>query len=350
MYLRNPQLATSKILVNSISCKLQQIINYTRGFSASAFSPVGRKVVFGYDDGTIRIFDCVTKSETLTPKTDVRSIRAVTFSPDGQRFAVKRCLASEARPRPSVNGPGHYLQLLEIETLAVIWDVKTEDLDRIAFSPTGDTIACRERYGYVYLFRAATGQRFHKLSNNELLSGPLEFSPDGLSILVAESDIMFRPSTLKILDAGTGRNLARVNYHSPALERFPSERAIRAGFLPDGQSVWFCSSERVELWDLRTNTSSELIRFPNTNNSMIPMVAASPDGCSFAWCDRYPLAPNILHIYHVNLAAGNVVQRTMVNLKHNAQTIAVSCDGRHIMSVGVNYVYMWDVKVEWKRD
>ena len=329
--------ATPAVPVKKMSCKLQQTINHFGIVTAVAFSPTGRKVVFGSAHGTIRILDRVTEIETLRLKGDMRIIKGITFSPDGQKIAVRSSLSDDTISAV-LDQPRHCLQLLGTKKRVVIWEIKTKPLDCVAFSPTGDTIACNERHGYLYLFNATTGKRLRKLSTDKMLSGLLQFSLDGLSILVAKKRHGSEFSMLQVLDVATGRSLARYAYPSPELERGTSKCAIQAGFLPDGQGIWFCSSERVELWNFKTNASIAVIQLPHRTKFII---AASLDGHIFTWNDRHAEASKRLCIYQVDLAAGNIVQSTMVDLKHRAKILTVSPDGRNIISVSFNSVCVW---------
>ena len=57
------------------------------GSTSVAFSPDGRRIVWGSKDSTVKVWDAATGPEALTLKGHTGRVRSVAFSPDGQRIA-----------------------------------------------------------------------------------------------------------------------------------------------------------------------------------------------------------------------------------------------------------------------
>ena len=145
------------------------------GVSAIAFSPDGKKIAGGSDEGTIWLQHLDTGRIRHFPPIHTQNVLSVVFSPDG------RMLASGSRDR----------------TIG-IWDIETGKLRRhlighteavniVVFSPDGKTLASGSSDQTVRLWNPETGELRktfleHQNVNIENFITELVFSPDGKMI------------------------------------------------------------------------------------------------------------------------------------------------------------------------
>jgi WD40 repeat protein len=230
--------------------ELRTLRGHTGGIWSVAFSPDGRWLASGGNDGTARIWDVATGQEIHKLESGVRKISSLAFSPDGRRLAT----ASEDK------------------RVVMVWDVTTgkkvlpiatthEDfLMSLAFSPDGCRIATGSQDRTVRVWDARTGDEQIPLSplkrphDKVATSAPVAFSPDGRWIASGGDAV-------RVWDAMTGRQAL------PPLDH----PATRIAFSPDARQIAAAGGGRARLWDLATG---KVVR---TFKGSAP-VAFSPDG------------------------------------------------------------------------
>ena len=119
-----------------------------------AFSPDGKTLAAGYQNGTAYLWNLATRSPRtiLTAPTSTTSIDAIAFSPDGKTLATAA-----------------YDNLASTDT-TYLWDVATgsqtaaltdpshgKAISGVAFSPNGKTLAVGNSSGSTYLWAVASG-------------------------------------------------------------------------------------------------------------------------------------------------------------------------------------------------
>jgi WD40 repeat protein len=62
------------------------LTGHTSWVSSVAFSPDGKRIVSGSQDGTVKVRDAATGKETLSLKGHIHWVYGVAFSPDGDPF------------------------------------------------------------------------------------------------------------------------------------------------------------------------------------------------------------------------------------------------------------------------
>jgi WD40 repeat protein len=152
-------------------------------------------------------------------------IRAVVFSPDGQRIAA---------------GVGSVIQVWDSKTganLLTFEKVHKNEVNDLAYSPDGRSLVSGSEDATLCVWDSATGRCARSLIAGKLLIEKVSFSPDGLRIASASQDGMF-----KLWDAVTGQQLITL--------RGDSERVWSVAFSPDGRLIASAGeSGLIKLWN-----------------------------------------------------------------------------------------------------
>lgn len=246
----------------------------------AAFSPDGLTVVWGSEDGTLRVID-VQKGEEVCPAlTDVpmefrglkRMYRSIVFSPDGSRFASAsgdgtihiRYTATGQEVMPKLVGHSGEVTALKFNDEGLIssaeadstirtWDITTGKEVRIAhvqstsecqplgFSPDGSKLASTSEDGTIHMWDVISGKELGPVLQGHFnQSSSVAFSCDG-SRLVSGA---FR-DTIQVWD------VASVRRYNPKIERH--ERPPHSmSFSPDGLLIESRRPNNVKFWDTIT--------------------------------------------------------------------------------------------------
>ena len=124
--------------------------------SAVAFTPDGRILATGGEEGTAKLWDVQTRREIVTLKGHLRGIRALNISPDGSRLVT------------SAGG---------IESVK-LWDVNTQQelitlasegviITSLGFSPDGNKIVGRSDQGRARIWRAPSRAEIEAAEKNK---------------------------------------------------------------------------------------------------------------------------------------------------------------------------------------
>jgi WD40 repeat protein len=164
-------------------------------YHSLAFSPDGRTLALGAEDGSIHLWDMPAGRERSILRGHARTVRSVAFSPDGKLLASG-----------SQNGR---IVLWDSVRCAKLWGLVAEGAAPVlglAFSPDGRTLGLAEyveKPADVVLIDPETGAIRTRLTGHRLGTHALAFSPDGRILATAGAE-----RCIKLWDLATAQVLA----------------------------------------------------------------------------------------------------------------------------------------------
>ena len=215
-----------------------------------AFSPDGSIVASASWDGTVRLWDVATGSNTATLLGHTDWVNSVAFSPDGNMLASG---ADDNTVRLWDVATGESTTTLSGHTSRVF---------SVAFSPGGSIVASASDDNTVRLWDVATGSNTATLAGHTDYVYSVAFSPDGSIVASASGDF-----TVRLWDVATGESTATLSGHT--------SQVSSVAFSPGGSIVASAShDETVRLWDVATGSNRGTLG----HTSYVISVAFSPDG------------------------------------------------------------------------
>ena len=357
-----------------------------------AYNRDGTRLASCGNDGTVRIWDTVTRRESLTLQHG-GWVRVVVFHDDGQRVVsanedgiVKVWDAGDGKELGRFAYGRAYMMLSPNGRLVALLHhegLKIHDLEtgRLVSSVSGNinhdaTVAFNRDGRYVAtvlddwlrIWDAKTGQKFQDLWRvASTATNSLTFSPDSSYLFVGSlrerypaldvwdvtkclrvRESLSTPMTVKVVALSPdGRSIATGGYEGVVKVRDSTTgrdlRAMRAfddaivslAFQPDGQGLAAAVGRTVWLrsWGGEKNQGPTT---PQSHSGGATSVAFSPDGSLLASCgedDRVQLQ---------DLRTGQTILSLTLRAGGHT-TVAFSPDGRHLLAVGRDgIVYTWD--------
>jgi WD40 repeat protein len=219
------------------------------------FSPDGKLLAAGLSDGTVRVWDVRSHREVKTfganPKGEPSAVKGVEWSPDGS------CLYVTAGA----------VVAWDWREGQVRWQLPAADAARVRASRDGKRLAViRSDVWEVLILDGGTGKVQTTLDKNRQLQVEcIAFSPDGRTVATG-----MHGGTVYIWDAATGKYLGWLPSQGPGDDIWGIE------FTPDGRHVVTASSTGpVRVWELDTQTQV----FRRTDGPSIALrVRLSADG------------------------------------------------------------------------
>ena len=289
--------------------------NYRKLIDAVSYSPDGKTLASGSEDGTIRLWDVELNKLRATTFEGFRGFPdgkpslgfsdlglVIVFSPDGKTLA--------SISRVSYSDTDTTVQLWDAATckhkatLTGSW--KAETLNSIAFSPDGRTVAGGGNDGDVYLWDAISGELKTTLTgHSEKFVMDVAFSPDGRTL--ASGARASGDGEVYLWDAISGECKASLDMHRDGVSSIT--------FSPDGSALAIGGTDGVTLWDVHK------VLYQSTSD------------------DRY--------FYKVGSGGFDVTGRHKTTLKGHTGlvgSVAFSPDGQTLASGGTDgTILLWDI-------
>ena len=292
-----------------------------------SFSPDGTTFASGSSDGTIKLWDVVTKEDIATFE-DARSIGSVVFSPDGTMLATgtyRVIKLWDVSTRANIAAlEGHTDWVLSVsfspdgtmlasgswDRTVKLWDVSTRaniatfeghtgGVYSVSFSPDGTTLASGSADGTVLLWDVAIDEQIAILEGHKDEVKAVSFSPDGTMLASGSSD-----GTVKLWDVATKREIVTLEGEG---HRFRVESVV---FSPDGAILASGSGDgTVLLWDV--STRANIATFEGHTDGVYSLefsldgttlASGSADGTVLLW-DVSDYVTPVVYMPDVNLRA-----------------------------------------------
>jgi WD40 repeat protein len=247
---RSPNLPNDAPPVNS-GTLLARSIEYPRSVSLVTFTPNGKQVIAGVEDGSIRILDAATGREAH--RLDAHGPGWVSVS---------------------VSGNGSLIASGGADKTVRIWDVKTErekavmrghtePVHHVALSPNGRTVVSASWDKTVRVWDAANGRELRQLTGHGDTAFGLKFTPDGKQIVTASWD-----RSVRIWDVATGREVNKYQTNGDNLGDVAISKT--------GRDIFFGAKDGFLRW-WQPATKQEPSSF-NTDSECEWAIAVFPDG------------------------------------------------------------------------
>ncbi len=299
----------------------------TGRISGAAFSPDGRTIVSGYNDGSILVWDVKTGKRKQVLPTEQEWVSSVAFSPDGKIIASGgACMEGLC--------PG--ITLLDSQTGEQLKSFGGGDTTlSVCFSPDGKTLASSgdEWDSNIRLWDVQTGELLKTLKKRTAFEdfegrdvNSVVFSPDGNMIASGSGN-----GTIRLWNAHTGEFIKYLEGHTKSINSVV--------FSPNGNTLISTGEDGVCLWDVNTGEYIEEVQVPAVS------AAFSPDGNTCAITSETGISVRNAHTFqYLKSLTRNIGSEDEFRGKDigSIGSVAFSPNGNMIVSCGGNNIHLWD--------
>lgn len=317
------------------------------------FSPNGKTIISGSQDGAVYLWDTDTKTHNKTLIGNLDWGECVTLTPDGNIIASGgEAIEGSA---PSINlwnantgellkefgGPSAPLSVcfspdgktlvggVRSEKGISVWNANTGELlktligpedfnsiNSIVFSPDGNIIASASDDKTVRLWKPHTGILYQTLTTHTKSVNSVVFSEDGGTLISAGDD------GIHVWNSNTAES-----------NHFIAIPAVSVVFSPDGRTFVSGSSDGIRVWDAHTKA---LLKTIEGYSDSVSSVVYSPDGKTI-------VSGNLNNIIHMWDAYTGELIKTLIGHTDSVTSVAISPDGNTIASGSSDKtIRLWD--------
>ena len=219
-------------------------IEYEVLVNSLCFAASGKSLILGFQDGTVKVRDWITRQETKIISAGSNGVSALQLSPDGLMLAVGGQSKRVGSPAERFEPCEVRLYSLRDNTLLRTLQGHQDKIAAMTFSPDGSTFATCDTYqGAIRVWEVKTGALKETLKGHRYPVRSLAFSPDSLLLASGSSDNTIRLWDLSPVANNQSRETTSVFGHNEAVTSLL--------FTADGQLLSAGQDRMVKIWKLK---------------------------------------------------------------------------------------------------
>jgi WD40 repeat protein len=332
-----------------------------------AYSPDGKYLAMGFQDGKIRICDADDARSCAVLKGHREAVSSLSFSPDGRLLF-------------SCDNQASYLHLSgSEETTVKTWDAAaalreqlpmpgmlTKGISVLAYSPDGKTLVAAGNSSQVMLLDAETHRLVRNLYESKRWVNAVAFSPDGRALATADAEEVriwnvstgaqdgapLKVKDVKFLTFSRGERLlvttSRFDDTVTAWD-VASRRVVRVApgegeklnyisnlyLTPDGTALVFTRNNAIEVWDAGLEKQLRRSGLPVADESDLTALAHSRDGRLIAVGDSHQ------RVFLIDARSLKTTATIKLPKHDDVTSLAFSPDGKTLVTGGRLTIKLW---------